>query len=73
MDTKSLIQLYYSFVYPYIQYSTVFEVWGTTNANNQNKIIVLQKNMIMICGIRRREHTAPLFKEHKISKLDGYI
>ena len=69
LDTNSLIQLYYSFVYSYIQYGTI--VWGTANANILNKVIVLQKKIIrMICGLRRREHTSPLFKKHKILKLE---
>ena len=51
MDTKSLFQLYYSFVYSYIQYDIV--VWGTANAIILNKIIVLQKKIMrIICGIR---------------------
>ena len=44
MDTNCLIQLYYSFVYSYIQYGIV--VWGTANANILSKVIVLQKKIV---------------------------
>ena len=62
LDKDTLISLYYSFVYPYLQYCN--HVWGNTYSTYLNKLFILQKRVIrVIAGVNSRQHTEPLFKE----------
>ena len=68
LSRASLIQLYYSFVYPYLNYC--IHVWGSTYITNLNRLIILQKKAVrIICNVKAREHTAPLFKELNLLKV----
>ena len=61
LNKDSLITLYYSFVYPYLNYC--IEVWGKCAACHLSSLLKLQKKIIRIaCGSHRLDHTEPLFK-----------
>ena len=51
----------------------VFSIWGDAEATYVNKNNVAQKNVIrIIADVDFHAHTEPLFKEHKILKLDDF-
>ena len=65
LPTRSLISLYYTLVYPYMQYCIL--VWGSTYPSNLNRIALLQKRMIRIVYKTSYDaHTYPIFKELEI-------
>ena len=65
---KSLFTLYYSIVYPYIDYCNV--VWASTYQNNLRRINLLQKRAIRILNKCKFDtHTDPLFKKCFILKV----
>ena len=65
---KSLFTLYYSIVYPYIEYCNV--VWASTYQNNLRRINLLQKHAIRILNKCKFDaHTDPLFKKCSILKV----
>ena len=62
LNWKSLLTLYYSFIYPYLTYCN--HVWGSTYVTNLEKIFVLQKKALRImCSKPKRSSTDPLFYE----------
>ena len=68
LTRKSLIQLYYSFIFTYLSYCTV--IWGKNFDSTLWPILRLQKISLRIIGnIPRRGTTATLCKNHKILKL----
>ena len=68
MTSNSLKTIYYALVYPNIQSGIVF--WGTVSKFRFNKIFRVQKKVIRyIAGVRRLEHTDPIFKNLNILKL----
>ena len=68
LPKSCLITLYYSFVYPYLNYC--LEVWGKATENIVSKISKLQKRAIRIITNKPwRAHTDPLFDELKILPL----
>ncbi len=69
LPTKTLLQLYYSIFYPHLTYGVL--LWGTTSKQNVNQIVVLQKKSIRaIIKSNFNDHTATLFYQHSILKLD---
>ena len=63
----SLINLYYSFIYPYLIYCS--HVWGSTCATYLNSLVILQKRVVrIIAGIKPRSPTDHVFKELKLLK-----
>ena len=65
LDRETLLTLYYSFIYPYLQYCN--HVWGNTYTTYLQKLFVLQKRIVrVIAGVKPREHSAPLFKQLNI-------
>ena len=46
LSKRSLVTLYYSLLYPYLQYCV--SVWGSTYPSNLNRISMLQKNSVRI-------------------------
>ena len=63
-----LKQLYFSFIYPYLNYC--ISVWGSTFSSHTNNIFLLQKRAIrVICKKDYFAHTSPLFYSTKILKL----
>ena len=68
LTKKSLIQLYYSFIFPYLYYCTI--IWGKNYDATLWPLLRLQKMSIRIIGnISRRNSSAPFCKTHKILKL----
>ena len=71
LEKKTLLCLYYSFIYPHLIYCNI--VWGNAAKIYLNSILLLQKRVIrIIYRVRPRESTVSLFKEaniHDIYKL----
>ena len=62
LNQETLVTLYYSFIYPYMQYCN--HVWGNTCITYLKKIHVLQKRIVrVLAGVKPREHSEPLFKK----------
>jgi hypothetical protein len=69
LATDPLLTLYYSLIYPYIDYGIT--LWGTTHKTYVQRIFTLQKKAVrIIAGAKYNEHTDPLFKRLKILKLN---
>ena len=69
LHTRALVMLYYSLVYPYMQYCIL--VWGSTYPSNLNRIVLLQKRLIRIVYKASYDaHTKPFFKEVGILPFD---
>ena len=65
---SSLLNLYYSFIFPYMLYCNL--IWGRTFKSHLNPIYILQKRAIrMINNKPPLSHTNPLFAENRILKL----
>jgi len=66
--TKSTLRkLYFSLVYPYLQYCNI--VWATTYTTNLYRLIILQKRVIRIINYSKYDaHTNPIFKDLNILK-----
>ena len=61
-NRDTLITLYNTMVFPYISYC--IHIWGAAYSVHMNDIIVLQKKTVRIlCGVRPRTHSIPLFEE----------
>ena len=57
---STLISLYYSFIYPYLNYCVV--VWGSTTRHNINLLLKLQKRAVRVITFSHyRAHALPLF------------
>ena len=60
LPQKTLITLYYSFIYPYLNYC--LEVWGKCTKTIFSKIFILQKRAIRIINNSPwRAHSSPIF------------
>ena len=67
---KTLVSLYYAFVYPYINYC--IHVWGSTYQTHLNKLYLLQKRVVrIIAGVKRRTHCKPFFDSLGILSLSN--
>ena len=65
LKRKCLLNLYYSFIYPYLTYCV--EAWGNTPDTHIDPLIKLQKKVIRIITFSPYlAHTEPLFKELNI-------
>ena len=65
----SLRILYYSIIYPYLEYCNL--VWASTYSSNLCRIVLLQKRAIRILNKSEfRAHTDPLFKKLNILKFE---
>jgi hypothetical protein len=68
LNYKSLLTLYYSFIYPYFIYCV--ELWGGAYTTYINDLFLLQKKIIRImCNAKYRDKTKPLFSKLKILPL----
>ena len=68
LNETSLLQLYNSFMYPYINYCIC--VWGNTCMTYLSPLVILQKKAVrMISGAKRLDHTDSLFKELRIIRI----
>ena len=64
----TLINLYYTFVYPYFSYC--IHVWGKSYKTYVERIVKIQKKIVrMICNAKYLDHTDPLFLECKLLKV----
>ena len=73
LNSNNIITLYYSLIYPYIDYAN--SLWGTTHSTHINIIYIKQKNAIrIVTKASFNTHTSPLFKKLNILKQhDVYI
>jgi hypothetical protein len=70
LNTNILVSLYYSFIYPYLEYC--IEVWGNTFQCHLDSLVKLQKKIIRcITRSNFKAHTEPLFKELSILQLSN--
>ena len=68
-ETETLLNLYNALIFPYISYC--IHVWGTAASVHLHRLYVLQKKIIpIICGVRPRTHTEPLYKALHILNVD---
>ena len=72
VNLNTLINLYYSLIYPFLIYGIV--AWGNTYTSTLNPIFILQKRVIRILTFSDyKEHTNPLFKTLAILKLPDLV
>jgi hypothetical protein len=65
LHKHTLITLYYSFVYPYLNYAV--ELWGSSSKQNMNSLLIVQKKIVRILSnAPYKSHSAPLFSDLKI-------
>jgi len=70
VSQSSLLNLYYSLIYPYLYYGNI--VWGATYKSNLKRLIVLQKRIIRIITKSKYDaHTAPLFHNLNLLNLEN--
>jgi hypothetical protein len=66
---QSLFTLYYSMVYPYLQYCNI--VWASTYASNLFRLVVLQKRIVRIMNNSTFDsHTSMIFKNLRLLKFN---
>ena len=66
---STLLELYYSFIYPYLTYCN--HVWGLSCKSYMDALVKLQKRAVrIISGVHPRTHTDPLFTNLKLLKCD---
>ena len=62
---QSLLTLYYSMVYPYLQYCNI--VWASTYASNLTRLVILQKHIVRILNNSSFDsHTNLIFKNLRL-------
>ena len=59
VDKKMMVQLYYSFVYPYLKYGIV--AWGNINKKLTNKVEVLRTKILRINNFKSLEDHTKMF------------
>ena len=68
INPSAKIILYYSLVYPYLQYCNV--AWGSASNETLKPLTIVQKRIIrIISAVSYYQHTQPLFKDLIILKL----
>ena len=69
LNSKTLLMLYYSLIYPYLNYCHL--LWGKAPAVHTNKLFVLQKRAVrIISNSQYLAHSIPLYKELNIVPFD---
>ena len=69
LDNKSLLSLYYAFIYPYLMYC--YHVWENACSVYLNKLNVLQKKVVrFIAGVKPRTSPVDLFHKLNIMKVN---
>jgi hypothetical protein len=72
VNINTLINLYYSLVYPFLIYGLI--VWGSTYNSTLNPLYLLQKRALRIMTFSKfDEHSSPLFKQTKIIKFHDLV
>ena len=70
LNKSTLINLYYTFVYPYFSYC--IHIWGKSFKTYVDKIFKIQKRIVrMLCNAKYLDHTDPLFLECKLLKVNS--
>ena len=68
LNRKSLLTLYYTFVYPYLTYCD--HIWGNIYQSNLKHLCVLQNKILrVIAGAKPRESAGPLYVSLGMLKL----
>lgn len=68
LDSGTLLQLYYTFIYPYLSYCN--EIWGNAGTTLLQPLYLLQKRAIRIVDkTNYLAHTQPIFVKYKIVPL----
>ncbi len=68
LNPKHLMTLYYSLIYPYIDYG--ISLWGSSHSSYINKLVTIQKRAVRIIKrVKYNEHTSPIFKDLNILKI----
>lgn len=68
VNLKTLINLYYALIYPYLNYGLI--AWGSASLTVLKPLIILQKKAIRIMMFSKfDDHSSPLFRDTKIIKL----
>ena len=69
VNKSTLLELYYSFIYPYLTYCN--HVWALSCESYMDALVKLQNRVIrIIAGVHPRTHTDPLFPNLKLLKCD---
>ena len=69
LPKRALLTLYYSLIYPYLQYCT--SVWGSTYPSNLNRLFLLQKRAVRIISNEAFDaHSDTSFEDLKILKFN---
>ena len=72
LTKKSLINLYYSYIYPYLIYC--IEIWCISPQTHLNPLLLMQKKIIRIMTFTSyHAHTAPIFRDLEILTIDMLI
>ena len=70
LRTSHLLTLYYSLIYPYLDYG--ISVWGSTHISYLNTLFMKQKKAVRtVTGAKYNEHSNSLFKQLKLLKLNN--
>ena len=69
LPTSIRKMLYYALVHPYFNYCNI--IWTSTYKSNLSHLNILQKRAVrFIAGAPYGSHTAPIFAEHNIPKIE---
>ena len=69
LTKETLHILYYSLIYPYLQYCNV--VWGMATKSVLNPLMLLQKRIVrIISNVNYYDHTDPLYKSLGVLKIN---
>ena len=72
LNRRSLLNLYHSFVYPYLIYSV--EVWGNAAQCHINQLLLVQKRIIIIISYSEyKAPSTPLFRSLDILPIDKLV
>ena len=68
LNQKSLLNMYYAFIYPYFTYCIT--VWGNTFSYILDPLVKLQKRAKrLVDGAGKYDHTAPIFQKYEFLNL----
>ena len=65
LNKNGLVNLYYSFIYPYLTYCN--HIWGSTYKTNLQKLVILQNKVVRIIShVKSRISAEPLYDQLRI-------
>ena len=65
LNKDGLVNLYYSFIYPYLTYCK--HIWGSTYKTNLQKLVILQNKVVRIIShVKSRISAEPLYDQLRI-------